>query len=474
MKSYAHHKRLPRPVAQVYSKVMPQESIPSKPRVSVGAQARALLVLGLPLIGSHVAQTLISVTDTLMMGWYGVPELAALSLASPIFYILFIFGSGFGWAVMPMVASYAANGDDRQIRRVTRMGLWLSILFGVVALPVFFAFEPLILSMGQEAEVSRLGGIYMSIMGFGMIPAILVMVLKSYLSALELTRAILVATLAAVGLNILVNYMLIFGNWGAPELGVAGAAYASLFSNSFSFVALAIYAVWRRPDHELFRNFHKPDWEAFGRVFRLGWPIGATSVAEVGLFAASTVMMGWLGTIALATHGIALQIASLTFMIHVGLSQAITVRVGQAWGRDDRETLRVASIAGLLLSLGAAVLIAVAFILFPNPLVGAFVDPNEPQRTVILSTGATLLSVAALFQLVDSGQVMALGMLRGVQDTRVPMVMAIISYWLIGLPVSYVLGFTFDLGGVGIWLGLTVGLAAACVLMQVRFWRRYV
>ncbi|MEO9824339.1 MAG: MATE family efflux transporter [Paracoccaceae bacterium] len=452
---------------------MVQNSDLSQPRTSVGAQARALLVLGLPLIGSHVAQTLISVTDTLMMGWYGIPELAALSLAGPVFHIVFILGSGFGWAVMPMVASYAANDDDRQIRRVTRMGLWLAILFGVLALPLFFFFGTLFAMIGQEADVARLAGIYMSIMGFGMIPAILVMVLKSYLSALELTRAILVATLGAVGLNIVVNYMLIFGNCGAPELGVAGAGFASLFSNAFSFAALAIYAVWRRPDHELFRNFHKPDWEAFGRVFRLGWPIGTTSVAEVALFAAASVMMGWVGTVALAAHGIALNIAGLSFMIHVGLSQATTVRVGKAWAREDRETLRIASIAGILLSLVAAVLIAVVFVAIPEPLIGIFVGPDEEGRAAILQVGAALLIVAALFQLVDSGQVMALGMLRGVQDTRVPMVMAIVSYWMIGLPISYLLGFTFDLGAVGIWLGLTMGLAAACVLMQVRFWRRY-
>lgn len=452
---------------------MHQDSISQKPRASVGGQARALLLLGVPLIGSHIAQMLISVTDTLMMGWYGIPELAALSVSGPIFHIVFILGSGFAWAVMPMVASFAANEDDRQIRRVTRMGLWLAILYGVLALPLFFFFGRIFLLIGQEPEVSRLAGVYMTIMGFGMIPAILVMVLKSYLSALELTRAILIVTLAAVGLNALINYMLIFGNWGAPEMGVAGAGYASLFSNAFSFVGLSLYAVWRRPDHELFRNFHRPDWEAFGRVFRLGWPIGLTSVAEVALFAASAVMMGWLGTIALAAHGIALNITALSFMVFVGLSQAITVRVGKAWGREDRDTVRLASLAGLVLALIAAALISVAFIFFPNPLVGAFLDPNEPQRAVILSAGASLLAVAALFQLVDAGQVMALGMLRGVQDTRVPMVMAIVSYWVIGLPVSYLLGFTFGFGGVGIWLGLTVGLAVACVLMQARFWRGY-
>ncbi len=442
------------------------------PRNRVGDQARALLALGLPLVGSHIAQMLIGVTDTLMMGWYDVTDLAALSVASPIFFIVFIFGSGFAWAVTPMIASALGQDDERQVRRVTRMGLWLSIAFGVLFTPVFFFFEPILLAIGQEPDVARQAGLYMPLVGMGLIPALLVQVLKSYLSALELTRAILVAVIGAAVMNAAVNYALIFGNFGAPELGIVGAGIASLASHAVSLLALTVYALRKRPEHELLRNFYRPDPEAIASVFRLGVPIGLTLLAEVGLFAASSVMMGWIGTIPLAAHGIALQIASVTFMIPLGLSQAVTVRVGRARGRNDRLEVRAAALAGMLLSGVALVLTIAAFLLIPEFLVGLFIDPSDPDRPQILAVGVTLLAVAALFQLVDNGQVMALGMLRGMQDTRVPMVMAILSYWAVGLPVAYVLGFTLGWGGAGVWLGLTVGLAGACIGMQLRFWRR--
>ena len=443
------------------------------PRTRVGGQARALLGLGLPLVGSHLAQMMIGVTDTLMMGWYDITGLAALSIAGPIFFIIFIFGSGFAWAVTPMVASAVAQDDDRQIRRVTRMGLWLSILFGLIMTPVFFFFEPILLAIGQDAEVAKQAGQYMPLVGLGIIPALLVQVLKSYLTALELARSILIAVIAAAVMNACANYVLIFGNFGAPELGIVGAGIASLVSHTVSLLALAGYAVWKRPDHAMFQNFHRPDPEALRTVFLLGLPIGLTLLAETGLFAASSIMMGWLGKIPLAAHGVALQIASLTFMIPLGLSQAVTVRVGRAWGKNDVHALRAASKAGMLLAGIAALLTVTAFLLFPEFLIGIFVDPTDPERPAIIATGISLLMVAALFQVVDFGQVMALGMLRGVQDTRMPMIIAIISYWIIGLPVGYLLGFTAGLDGVGIWLGLTVGLAAACIMMQLRFWRRY-
>jgi multidrug resistance protein, MATE family len=310
-------------------------------------------------------------------------------------------------------------------------------------------------------------------LGLAMTPALLVNVLKSYLSALELTRAILFITIFGAVLNFFFDWLLIFGNLGFPEMGISGAGIASLLGNLIAFVLLAAYAVRAQPSHQLFRNIHRIDREYFARVFRLGWPIGLTTFAEVGLFAAATTMMGWVGTIQLAAHGIALQIASLTFMVHMGLSQAITVRGGRYWGVGDHDTLRVASIAAMGMSLTFAGLTIILFLTIPVPLVGLFVDPEDPQRPAILAAGASLLAVAALFQLVDSGQVMALGMLRGVQDTRVPMIMAVVSYWLVGLPVSYLMGFTFGLGATGIWLGLTVGLAGACLMMQIRYWGRF-
>ena len=238
-------------------------------------------------------------------------------------------------------------------------------------------------------------------------------------------------------------------------------------------LALTFYALRKKPEHELLKNFHRPDPEALRSVFRLGVPIGLTLLAETGLFAASSVMMGWLGKVPLAAHGIALQITSVTFMIPLGLSQAVTVRVGKAWGRKDRDNLKAAATAGLVLAAGALVLNVAAFVLMPGFLVGLFIDPTDVNRPEILAVGISLLIVAALFQTVDYGQVLALGMLRGVQDTRIPMIVAVISYWGIGMPVAYIFGFLFGMGGPGIWLGLTVGLACACVAMQIRFWRRY-
>ncbi len=451
---------------------MPKDQI-STPRPRFGEQARALLGLGLPLVGSHLAQMAIVTTDTIMIGWYDVPSLAALSLSGSIWFIIFVLGAGFGMGIMPLVASALARDAEREVRRVTRMGLWLSILFGLLISPWFLLSESIFLMMGQDAEVARLSGLYLPWLGAALTPALLVMVFKSYLSALELTRSILAITLLGTILNAFFNYALIFGNWGAPELGIAGAGIASFLGNLVGLALLAVYAVRARPEHELLRNFHRPDWEYFSRVFHIGWPIGLTTFAETGLFAATSVMMGWVGTVSLAAHGIALQIASLTFMVHVGLSQAITIRAGRAWGRNDIPLLRTASQAAMSLSLAMAALTVAVFLLIPELLVGLFVDPGDAQHNLILETGASLLAVAALFQLVDSGQVMALGMLRGVQDTRVPMIMAVIAYWLVGLPISYVFGFFFDLQGVGIWLGLCVGLAGACATMQLRFWRRY-
>ena len=444
------------------------------PGSGVGSQARALLRLGLPLAGSHVAQMAIVTTDLVMIGWYDIPSLAALSLSDPVFYILFIIGTGFAWAVMPMVASAAGQGDDRQIRRVTRMGLWLSLLYGIAVIPPFFFFEPIFLAIGQDPEVSRLAGLYMPFLGLGIIPVLLVMVLKSYFSALEMPRLILTVTILGAVLNVVLNYILIFGHFGMPELGIVGAGIASLLGNVLAALAMVFLAAVKRPDHALFRNFWRPDWDSFHAVFRLGWPIGLTSLAEVGLFSASSILMGWLGMIPLAAHGVALQITALTFMVHMGLSQAVTVRVGLALGRGDRTSVRTISMAGMMLSMGMVAATITLFLSVPETLIGLFIDPNDPERPLILAVGASLLAVAALFQFVDASQAMALGMLRGVQDTHIPMVIATVSYWIIGVPTSYVLGFPLGMGGIGVWLGLCVGLACAGIFLQHRFWSRHV
>lgn len=439
-------------------------------KMTYAGHVRAITIMGLPLIGGHLGQVAIGVTDTVMVGWYSVEGLAAVTLASTYFFVLLIFGSGFAWGVMPMVAAFDAQGDEVGLRRATRMGLWLSLGFALLALPLFIWSRSIMGLMGQEPELAEMVRQYLMIAGWGIIPALLVMVLKSYLAALERTQVVFWITIFSAMVNVLANYVFIFGNWGAPELGVRGAAIASLTSHSASLLAVVVYVLKAMPEHQIFVRLWRPDWEMLARVFRLGLPIGVTGLSEVGLFAASAVMMGWLGTIALAAHGIALQLASITFMIHLGISNVATIRAGNALGRRDPAHLVRGAIAATTMSLLVAAATIVGFVLWPEPLIDAFMQSEEPARDQILAVGVGLLAMAALFQLVDGAQAVALGLLRGVQDTKVPMILAGISYWLVGIPVSYLLGFTMGLNGIGVWLGLVVGLGVAALLLNARFW----
>lgn len=434
--------------------------------------ARAVAVLGLPLIGGHLAQFAIGLTDTVMMGWYGVPELAALTISGSFFFTLFLFGSGFSGAILPMVAGYAARGDGVLVRRATRMALWLSLAYALLTLPVFWYSGAILRAMGQAETIADNAQTYLRIAGWGMLPALWVTCLKSYLAGLEHSRVVLWITVAAAIANAAINHALIFGNWGAPELGIAGAAFASVLSVSVSLGLVIVYALRVLPEHRLFERFWRGDGEMIARVFALGWPIGLTTLAEVTLFAASSVLMGWLGEVTLAAHGVALQIATATFMVQLGLANAATVRAGTAFGRGDAAHLERGARVVTVLSLGAT-LVSVGLILaMPVSLISVFVAPDDPAREAIIATGTGLLLLAALFQLFDAMQVIHLGLLRGLQDTGVPMVMAGLSYWGVGLPVAAGLGFGLGLGGSGVWLGLVLGLAAASGLLAWRFWWR--
>ncbi|WP_299691185.1 MATE family efflux transporter [uncultured Tateyamaria sp.] len=439
-------------------------------RMSYPTHARAIMVLGLPLIGGHLGQVAIGVTDTMMLGWYGVTELAALTAAGSWFFVLFLMGSGFAWAVMPMVAASHAEDDDTAIRRATRMGLWLSLAFAALSMPLMIWSEPILLALGQTDDVARLGAEYLMVAGWGIFPALIVMTLKSYLAALERTQIVFWITALAALVNGLANYAFIFGNWGAPELGITGAALASLFTQIAMLVGVVIYVLFRMPEHTIFARLWRPDWDMFGQVFRLGWPIGLTSLSEVGLFAASAFMMGWLGEVPQAAHGIALQLASITFMVHLGLSNVATIRAGNALGRHDIPHMVRGAHTVFALSVATALATIVLFVAMPEPLVSLFLGRDVAGRDEIMAIGIVLLAMAAVFQLVDGAQVIALGLLRGVQDTKVPMILAAVSYWAIGMPFSYIFGFVLEWGGVGVWMGLVVGLAAAGVALMLRFW----
>jgi multidrug resistance protein, MATE family len=434
---------------------------------------RGLLLLSLPIIGGHLAQMLLHVTDTVMMGWYGVTELAALVLAASAFFFLFILGSGVGIGLMGMLSASLGRGDEVQVRRDTRMGLWLSIAYGILVLPALIWSGPVLLALGQKPELATLAQDYLRIAGFGMVPALIVMVLRSYFAALERASVVLWVTLGAVVMNAGLNWALVFGHWGAPELGVRGSAIATLGAQVLSAVALIGYAVWlpaTRRFH-LFGRFWRPDWGTMGQVLRLGIPAGMTAIAESGMFIAAALMMGWVGKVELAAHGIALQVGGLAFMLYMGISNAVTVRLGKAFGERDRAAMEGVVKASLLLTLGICGLVITGFLLAPRVIIGTFLDEGQADVAAILDFGTRLLAIAALFQLFDALQVLALGFLRAVQDAKVPMGLAAVSYWGVGLPCSYVLAFPMGMGGIGLWIGLVVGLAAAAVLLMIRFFR---
>lgn len=442
--------------------------------MSYRAHARALMVLALPLIGSNIAQFAVSMVDTIMLGWYDITALAASSLAGSLQFVLFILGGGFGIAVAPLVAEAEEKGDLTQARRVTRMAMWLGIGWGVLMAPLFWWSGPILRAIGQEQVVAELAQQYLRLAILMLIPNLIIMALKSFLSALEHTRVILYSTLGALALNVPLNYALIFGNFGFPEMGLRGAAIASVVITWVSLLWLVIYILRKLPEHEMFARFFKSDWAALRRVAQLGFPIGMTTVAEVGMFAVSSIMAGWIGVVALAAHGIALQCTALTFMGHLGLAQALTVRAGRAFGRHDGVMLRRVAVTGFVIAFIYVLVTMAAFLGLPETLIGVFVDPKDAARDSIVTLGAVLLIYAALFQLVDAGQVHAAGLLRGLQDTRVPMYLAIASYWVLGIPASYVLAFPMGMGAAGLWLGLSIGLAAAAVSLCWRFWGRAV
>ncbi|WP_210527231.1 MATE family efflux transporter [Rubellimicrobium arenae] len=434
--------------------------------------ARGLLGLAVPLIGSNLAGFAIHLTDTVLLGWYDVTALAGIVLASSLWYIMMLMGSGFAGAVMPLAAKASEEGDIREVRRITRMGLWLSLAYAVFALVVLLGSGHLFAAMGQEAEVADQAGRYLGIAGWGIIPTIVGMVLRSFLTSLERTAVLLWATIGSAMLNAVWGYALIFGAWGLPEMGIEGAAWAALATQTLSTLLLLGYALLRLPEYELLARFWRPDWAAMGRVFRLGWPIGGQLLAEVGLFAGSAIMVGWVGEVPLAAHGVALQLASATFNVHLGLSQAVTVRTGQALGRGDHEGMRQGAVVAIVLSASLAILASALFLLYPEQLLSLFVDPADPKRPEVLAVGVTLLGLAAIFQIFDGAQVLAIGLLRGIQDTTVPMIFAALSYWGLGIPIGYLLGFVLGWHEVGVWIGLVASLVCASVLLMARFWRR--
>jgi MATE family multidrug resistance protein len=453
------------------------ETIASTPPVSAasssgwGAELRATFLLAWPLVIAQLAQNALHTTDVILLGWLGPSYLAAGTLGTTFFMPFLLFGVGVVGAVAPLVAQARGARNIKAVRRIVRQGFWAGILLSALMLPVVLQIRPIYAALGQDPAATALAEQFIQVVAWSLFPAIGIIVLRSFLSAFDATRAILLITVLGVVVNAGLAYTLIFGNFGFPRLELRGAALATLITNIVMFVAMLTYVV----RHRRFGRFHvlmrfwKPDWGYFRDIFRIGTPIGLTVLAEVGLFTAAALLMGLLGTDEVAAHAIALQCASMAFMVPLGLGVAATVRVGVAYGRGDREAIRKAGWTAFILGTGFMAVSAMSFLLFGPTIVTLFLDPHQPANLNALALAASFLAIAGIFQLVDGAQVVAAHALRGLSDTKVPMLMAIGGYWLVGLPVAYVMGFVFDWRGVGIWIGLACGLAFVAALLGGRF-----
>lgn len=434
---------------------------------------RATFTLGIPLIGAQLAQLGIHTTDVVILGRLGAAHLAAIVLASQFFFTIFIFGSGFATAVIPMVAQAYGRGDVVSVRRSVRMGMWVVLLYSLLTVPVFSYADQLLLLAGQKPEVAALAHDYLAIAHWGMPPALLFMTLRGLASAVGKAGVILWITITILVLNAIFAYALVLGHFGLPALGIKGAAYVSVGVNLLSFVLMLAY-VQSRPEmrrYELLVRFWRPDWPAFVEVLHLGLPISFTIIAEVSLFTAASLLMGSIGTIELAAHGIALQFASIAFMFPYGLAQAATVRVGVAHGRGDHLGVVRAAWASMIVATGIAVAGTALFAAIPTQLAGIFLDRSSSEAAQVLAYAGPLIVIAGIFQLVDGLQAIAGGLLRGLKDTRIPMILAITAYWPIGFTCAWTLAFPLGMGGVGVWIGFLVGLTAAAIMLCWRFFR---
>ncbi len=439
-------------------------------------EARATIALAYPLVLTNLAQALIQTTDVVLLGWAGPRFLAAGALGVNLFNACMVFGVGLVTASAPMMARAlgACAHNVRDVRRTVRQAMWAAVAVSAPMWVLLWHAEAILLAFHQDAGLAHDAGRLVRPMMFGVLPLMGYFVLRSFVSALERPGWAFLVGAAAVGFNALLNYSLIFGRFGLPSLGLLGAGIGSACSNLLMFVGMAI-VVMRHPRfrrYHLFGRFWRADWPRFAQVWRLGLPIAVTLGLEVTIFNAAVFLMGLIGAPELAAHAVAIQIASLCFMVPLGLAQAATVRVGFAFGRADRRGIARAGWTAFAITMAFMAVPAGLMLLAPRLLVGLFMDVSNPVNAHVAALTVSFLTVAALFQWVDGAQAVGAGMLRGLHDTAMPMLFAGVGYWVIGLGTALLFGFGLGWGGVGIWIGLAAGLATAATLMVTRWMRR--
>ena len=432
---------------------------------------KKLALLAAPLVLAQLAQNTMSLVDTIMVGQLGDKELAGMAIGSTTFFFSLMIFSGVLYAVSPLVANAVGSGDQQRIPRIVRQGFWVAAIAFIPAFILFWNSDHLLRAMGQKEYVTELSSQYLRAISFGMLPALLTVSLRGFLEGISHARPILLISLAGVAMNIFFNDALMFGRYGLPALGLVGTGIASTIVYTMIFVITAIY-VWRcRSEYKIFSELHRPDPSVISDLFKVGFPICLTVAFEGCMFTIATFAMGLFPGDGkqLAAHQIALQSASFTFMIPLGIALATCVRVGNFAGAGDRVAARRAGRVGMLTAVFAMLPGLIVFAFFGRQVVGLYLDLDLSKHDTVIQFSIAFLQIAALFQIVDGLQVAASNALRGLKQTRAAMNLTLIAYWLIGIPACLVLGFSLGLEGRGIWYGLTIGLAAAAIMLTFRF-----
>lgn len=435
-------------------------------RIRAKSEFRILMQIGFPVIIGNLLQTSMSVVDTVMAGNLSPRDLAAVAVGGSLFMPIFILGAGVLMAVSPIVAQHFGSGKLHLIGKTTRQSMWVALLISIPSILILRNLDFALTIMNVEPEIIPLTLGYLKGISWGVLPLYFYLTLRYFNEGISITKPAMYVSFIGLFFNIFWNYTLMYGKFGFPQMGAVGTGYASAIVMNVMFVALFVYTYFKKSyaQYEIFKNLRLPEKKYISELFKIGIPIGISMCMEVTMFAVVTLLMGSLGTYAVAGHQIAINFASITFMIAFGLSAAITVRVGQVMGKSGALEARFSGYIGVMLAAAFMFLTALLMFLFPGFVSGLYTDDPELQKIAI-----QLIYMAAIFQISDGLQVSGLGALRGLKDTKIPMYVNLVAYWIIGLPSGYVLGIYFDMGPAGLWMGLIAGLTVAGILHNMRF-----
>lgn len=422
--------------------------------------------LAYPVMLSQLGHISVSVADSVMVGQIGALPLAAASLGNSIFAVIMLFGIGVSYGITPLVASAYGENNAPKLLNLLRHGVVSNLLMGVLLFGVIVALTPILFHLDQEPDVVAKAIPYLGIVGFSIVPLMVFQAFRQFTEGLHLTRQAMAISILGNLLNIFLNYLLIYGKWGFPELGLNGAAVATLIDRVLMATAMGyfVFRYHKLKPYTVGFHFKKLSFSIFKKLLKIGIPSGMQFIFEVGAFAAAAIMIGWLGANALAAHQIALNLAGVSYMAATGIAAAATIRVGFYLGQNDYVNMRMAGMASFILAMIFMLACGVTFILGRNFLPSLYIDDLE-----VISLASGMLVVAAFFQISDGVQVVGLGVLRGLSDVKVPTVVTLVAYWVIGLPVGYLLGFVLDMGTIGVWVGLLIGLSISAIAHFTRF-----